>query len=93
MGRSFGYPNGATGVERSRRFGAEMTLGLDEVQQHLVKTLMNPEVDLGARNAALMTLEQHHRCNPAVATILDEHFYPMKDDLREKPVVPPSSPR
>jgi hypothetical protein len=59
-------------------------LGLDSVQANLVKVLFNPAVDLNARQAALNTLEASHRCNPAVCTILDEHFYPMKDDLREE---------
>ena len=91
--KSSGYVNGVTGVERSRRFGGELTLGLDETQSRLVKVLFNPAVDLNARQAALNTLEASHRSNPAVDTVLREHCEPLKETLREPEVIPPQSPR
>jgi hypothetical protein len=92
MGRSTGYCAPA-GVKRTRFLGDEIVLGLDSVQTNLARALMSDQLDLGARNEALKTLREHHMHNEAVVTILEEHFAPMGDGLREKAVVFPSSPR
>lgn len=80
-------------VEKLRRFGTEVVLGLDDVQARLVKILFGPANDLNARRAALNTLGEQHSGNPAVATILKEHWEPLGECLREPEVVAPVSPR
>jgi hypothetical protein len=92
MGKSSGYC-APTGVKRTRFLGDKIVLGLNSVQTNLVRVLMNDQLDLGARNEAPKTLREHHMHNEAVVTILEEHFAPMGDGLREKAVVFPNSPR
>jgi hypothetical protein len=82
-----------TGVKRSRFSGDEFVLGLYETQARLVKVLFCESLDLNVRRGALNTLGSQHQHNSAVVKILKEHWEPLGEDLREKPVVFPESPR
>lgn len=89
--KSSGYVNGVTGVERSRRFGGEVVLGLNEVQSRLIRVLLNDANDLNARRQAYATLQASHLQNSAVVTILEMHFDPAT--LADPVVKFPESPR
>jgi hypothetical protein len=56
---------------------------LNQIETNLARVLLNPELDLVARNAAKTTLEQHHTGNTEVQHVLAV-FKNTQDTLTEK---------